>query len=129
MTIARLEHINVTVGDARQTAERLCNLFDWKVRWEGPTVNGDGYTSHVGTDGFYLAIHSPNSGVKPAQPNHYDRAAALNHIGLVVGDIDAMEQRVIAAGYTPHLHADYEPGRRFYFDDADGLEFEIVSYD
>ncbi len=49
-------------------------------------------------------------------------------MGIVVDDLDAVEQRVIAAGLTPTNHDDYEPGRRFYFDDPDGIEFEIVSY-
>ncbi|MEZ5340555.1 MAG: hypothetical protein R2706_03650 [Acidimicrobiales bacterium] len=39
-----------------------------------------------------------------------------------------MEARVIAAGFEPYNHGDYEPGRRFYFDDADAIEFEVVSY-
>ncbi|MEC7669548.1 MAG: VOC family protein, partial [Pseudomonadota bacterium] len=28
----------------------------------------------------------------------------------------------------PHNHADYEPGKRFYFDTPDGIEIEVVSY-
>ena len=32
-------------------------------------------------------------------------------------------------GFTPYSHGDYEPGRRFYFTDGAGIEFEIVSYD
>ena len=28
----------------------------------------------------------------------------------------------------PFNHDDYEPGRRFYFFDWDGIEFEVVSY-
>jgi glyoxylase I family protein len=35
---------------------------------------------------------------------------------------------VVAAGLTPFSHADYEPGRLFYFLDPDGIEFEAVSY-
>ena len=35
---------------------------------------------------------------------------------------------VVAAGLTPFSHADYEPGRRFYFLDPDGIEYEVVSY-
>ncbi len=46
----------------------------------------------------------------------------------VADDIDAVETRVLAQGFTTHSHADYEPGRRFYFRDADGVEFEVVSY-
>ena len=52
----------------------------------------------------------------------------LNHIGVTVGDLDSAETRVKSAGYTPYSHADYEPGKRFYFDDEDGVEYEVVSY-
>jgi catechol 2,3-dioxygenase-like lactoylglutathione lyase family enzyme len=52
----------------------------------------------------------------------------LNHVGLVVDDLDAAEAVVIAAGLEPFNHADYAPGRRFYVFDWDGIEFEIVSY-
>jgi catechol 2,3-dioxygenase-like lactoylglutathione lyase family enzyme len=52
----------------------------------------------------------------------------LNHVGVVVEDLDATEAKVRAAGFAPHSHADYEPGRRFYFHDRDGIEFEVVSY-
>ena len=31
-------------------------------------------------------------------------------------------------GLTPFNHDDYEPGRRFYLFDRDGIEWEIVSY-
>ncbi len=58
----------------------------------------------------------------------YTAPGALNHVGVVVEDLEATEARVVAAGFKPHSHADYEPGRRFYFDDADGIEFEVVSY-
>ncbi len=34
----------------------------------------------------------------------------------------------IAHGLQPLGHDDYEPGRRFYFFDWDGIEFEVVSY-
>jgi hypothetical protein len=34
-----------------------------------------------------------------------------------ISDLDAVEARVKSHGYTTHSHDDYEPGRRFYFDD------------
>jgi len=52
----------------------------------------------------------------------------LNHIGVVVEDLDAVEAKVLAAGLKTTNHGDYEPGRRFYFHDHDGIEFEVVSY-
>ena len=32
-------------------------------------------------------------------------------------------------GLETFNHGDYEPGRRFYFFDWDGIEFEVVSYE
>ena len=129
MSTLALEHINITVTNAKATAERLCKLFDWHVRWEGSSLAGQGVSVHVGTDDYYLALYSPLEGKMTAPHNSYLQKAGLNHVGLTVEDIDAMEKKVIDAGYKPNNHGDYEPGRRFYFEDEDGIEFEIVSYD
>ena len=43
-------------------------------------------------------------------------------------DLNTVEARVVEAGLTPFSHGDYEPGRRFYFLDPDGIEYEVVSY-
>jgi len=61
--------------------------------------------------------------------NQWDRGkAGLNHIALVVDDLGAVEKRVRAEGLEPHNYGDYAPGRRFYFHDTDGVEYEVVSY-
>ena len=121
-----LEHVNLTVRDAERTAAMLCEIFDWKVRWHGPAID-DGYTYHVGTDDFYVALYAP-SATEGAQPDGFAMVGRLNHIGVVVDDLDATEQRVADVGYEPHSHRDYEPGRRFYFYDHDKVEYEVVSY-
>ena len=122
-----LEHVNICVPDPRATATRLIDLFGWHTRWEGGAKD-NGFTVHVGTDDSYLALYAPAYDLGP-EPRRYTRVAGLNHIGVVVDDIDAVEARVKAAGYQPHSHGDYEPGLRFYFDGPDGIEFEVVSYD
>lgn len=128
MSGTRIEHVNFTVADPKATAAMLCDLFDWKVRWEGAAISG-GYTVHVGTDDDYLAVYSgPTGNPTPAQ-HSYSQLGGLNHVGIVVPDVDAMEAKVIAAGFEPVNHGDYEPGRRFYFRDGDDIEYEIVSYD
>ena len=86
-----------------------------------------GRSIHVGTQDSYLAIYSPAEKTHPAI-NSYITLGGLNHVGIVVDDLDAIEERVREAGFVPHSHADYEPGRRFYYDDDDGIEFEVVSY-
>ena len=123
-----LEHINFTVSDAQATAEELCGLFDWQVRWHGDALDGQGETYHVGSDDSYLALYSPKKGASKSNENSYTTGAGLNHIGVVVPDIDVAEDRVQAAGYNPGPRWDYEPGERFYFHNRDGIEIEVVSY-
>lgn len=127
--MAYLEHVNVTVSDPKATAAMLSALFGWHTRWEGAAKAG-GYTVHVGTDDSYVAVYSAAQAdqIVPEADASYVTRGGLNHIGVVVADLDAVEAKVKALGYMPHSHADYEPGRRFYFHDSDGVEIEVVSY-
>lgn len=127
MAMGMLEHVNVTVRDPKSVAQTLMDLFDWHIRWQGDAMAGAGKTIHVGTEDSYLAIYS--QGGEGKMGSTYQTPGALNHIGIVVDDLDATEDRVKAAGFVPHNHGDYEPGRRFYFDGPDGIEIEVVAYD
>ena len=126
MNTANVEHVNVTVSDPEKTARMLCDIFGWKIRWHGEAINR-GVTYHVGSDASYIAVYSSKT-PKVSGEVTYDSIGGLNHIGIVVDDLDAIEKRVNEAGYTPHSHGDYEPGRRFYFHDHDNVEIEVVSY-
>ena len=120
-----LEHVNVTVTDPAKTAELMRQILGWKTRWHGPSALG-GYTYHVGTDESYVALYAHDH-PKNVDQNH-QQTGNLNHVGVVVADLEAVEAQVKAAGFKPFSHADYEPGRRFYFHDNDNIEYEIVSY-
>ena len=121
-----LEHVNVTVADIDASAALLERLFDWKVRWEGASIHG-GRSVHVGTEDSYVALYQPTHQAR-AEAETYFTTGGMNHIGVVVDDLDAAEKRVAYEGLIPHNHADYEPGKRFYFDTPDGIEIEVVSY-
>ena len=86
-----------------------------------------GHTIHVGTHNNYIAVYTHEQTKQPSE-NNDSVARGLNHIGLTVADLDAIEKRVNDAGFKPYNHGDYEPGRRFYFNDHDDIEYEIVSY-
>jgi catechol 2,3-dioxygenase-like lactoylglutathione lyase family enzyme len=122
MSSPRIEHVNITVADPGRTSNLMEALFDWHVRWSGPTQNG-GHTIHVGSNDHYVALHTGGQAAEV-----FGKGRPLNHIGVEVDDLDATEARVIASGLRPFSHADYEPGRRFYFLDPDGIEYEVVSY-
>jgi catechol 2,3-dioxygenase-like lactoylglutathione lyase family enzyme len=125
--MARLEHVNLTVSDNESTANLLTALFGWSERWRGPAQNG-GFTIHLGHEdgsgGDYVALYTPPGGGTP----RHAKGKPLNHVGVIVDDLDAVEARAVAAGLEPFSHGDYHPGRRFYLFDRDGIEWEIVSY-
>ncbi|MCF6317654.1 MAG: VOC family protein [Marinosulfonomonas sp.] len=97
------------------------------IRWQGGSIHS-GTSIHVGGKNSYVAVYS--KGDTAQSPDSYSHVGGMNHIAVVVEDLDAVEARVEArvkaAGFTPGSHADYEPGRRFYFDD--GHAVEVVSY-
>lgn len=126
MAMVRLEHVNVTVADPDKTAAMLCGLFGWHVRWQGVGME-TGRTVHVGSDDSYVALFSYGDPAA-AQGASYDVKGGLNHIAVVVDDLERMRGQVVAAGYQPGADQDYEPGRRFYFREENGIEFEVVCY-
>lgn len=125
MTHAFIEHVNLTVSDPDRTAALLSAIFGWHERWRGPARDG-GRTIHLGSDAAYVALYTGPDGQHADA--RYPKGEPLNHVGVQVDDLGAVEARVVAAGLTPFNHADYEPGRRFYFFDPDGIEYEVVSY-
>ena len=127
MNNATLEHLNITVSHPEQTAKLLQDIFGWQIRWQGASIH-DGESYHVGSEDCYIAIYS-NSDTKTSNETSYYAIGGMNHLGIVVDDLEQTEQRVAAAGLTPYSHANYEPGKRFYFKDEDGIEYEVVSYD
>ena len=125
MSEPRIEHVNVTVSDPERAARLMAALFGWHERWRGPARNG-GRTIHVGSDQHYLALYTGRDVAYTA--DDFAKGQLLNHIGVEVDDLAAIEAKVVAAGLRPFGHDDYDPGRRFYFLDPDGIEYEVVSY-
>ncbi len=121
---ARLE-CDVTVADAEASAALVERLFGWRVRWAGPAMSG-GRTVHVGTGTQYLVLYSPSDPARGAPG--WPKGMPLNHVAVEVDDLEAVERRVAEAGLEPIGHGEYAPGRRLYFFDPNGIEFEVVSY-
>jgi catechol 2,3-dioxygenase-like lactoylglutathione lyase family enzyme len=128
MPKGHIEHANLTVSDPERSAALLQQLCDWRERWRGQSQLG-GWTIHVGNDDCYVALYSGHHAKAGAQSERrYAKGQPLNHVGIVVDDLVAAEAVVVDAGLEPFGHDDYEPGRRFYFFDWDGVEFELLSY-
>lgn len=125
MAAPRIEHVNITVSSPERAADLMKELFGWHIRWDGPARDG-GRTIHVGSDDNYLALYSPPDA---SSDYAFGQGTPLNHIGVQVDNLAAVEARVVAAGFHPRFQGVYEPGpTHFYFTDHDGIEYEIVSY-
>jgi len=122
MSQGRIEHVNLTVTDIGRSAALFEKLLGWRQRWRGAATGGE--TIHVGEDHTYLALYT-DRGEHAGQR----KGVPLNHVGLLVDDLDAAQRVVVEHGLVPFGYGDYEPGRRFYFFDWDGIEFEVVSYE
>lgn len=125
MASPRIEHVNVTVSNPERAATLMQVLFGWHIRWQGPARDG-GRTIHIGSDTSYIALYTGRDVRYTA--DDFAKGRPLNHIGVEVDDLDTVEAKVSAAGLSPFNHGDYDPGRRFYFLDPDGIEYEVVSY-
>lgn len=122
MPKGQLEHANISVTDPERSAELLKNLLGWHERWRGPSQK-HGWTIHVGNEVSYLALYTGDH-----VNGNFSKGQPLNHLAFTVDDLDAAEKVVADAGLTPFGHDDYDPGKRFYFFDWNGIEFEVVSY-
>ncbi len=125
MPALRLEHVNLTVSNPERSAAMFADIFGWHERWRGPALGG-GFSIHLGSTEDYIVFYTGPDGEHADA--HWTKGVPLNHVGVEVDDLNATEARVIAAGLTPFSHGDYAPGRRFYFFDPDGIEWEVVSY-
>ena len=122
----RLEHVNLNVGDAARVTPFLLAAFPgFRVRGGGHDRDGRPWC-HVGDDDSYFALTSVGRG--PARAAD-DATPGLNHVGIEVDDIEALHDRLVAAGFVPYSRIDIHPARRrLYCLDADGNDWEFVEY-
>ena len=116
-----LEHVNFTVPiwSGPSTSTHSCSVSRCGGRGNSAAA------AHVGNRQQYLALfEAPEPG---RESNDY-LAVGVNHFGLVVESLDVMAQRLAKLGVRTTPEQDYEPGRRVYFFDPDGVEVELVEY-
>ena len=123
----RLEHANMVVRDFEAAVRFLNAAFpEFRVRREG--LNEGRRWMHIGTDNTYIAL---NEASEDTAENWvpYSGKPGINHLGYEVKDVDALRERLAAAGFKDSTYPNNHPHRqRVYFHDADGNDWEFVEY-
>ena len=97
--LIKLEHANLCVRDIEGMVRFLRTAFpEFRVRGEGTSADGTRWL-HIGTDDTYIALGQ--SRVEPAKRwAPYRGVPGVNHLAYEVDDVEALRQRMLAAGYT-----------------------------
>lgn len=112
MIIVYLEYVNIIVENLDELVSLFCMLFGWKVWWSGGVKN-DGYMVYVGNDKDYLVFYRFK--VINDIESDYKIFVNINYIGIVVFNLDEIEQWVLVLNFNIFSYGDYELGRCFYF--------------
>lgn len=92
----RIEHANITVPDIDAARDFLTTIFpDLEVMHEATAPTGVRWM-HLGVNGSYLALESPHDNTRSATLNPRYQNYGINHLGLIVEDMDAAK-----AGWRP----------------------------
>lgn len=127
--MTKIEHTNITVPDIDE-AIRFINIVapDFTVRRD-EQPDGSFRWAHIGNDEFYIALQQAHIGSDPQQRRPPYINYGVNHIALVVDNIEDIEAKLLKAGYERSIDTPLEKYRkRRYFFDAFGFEWELVQY-
>jgi len=124
-----LEHLNLVVNDIPSALKFYQAAFPhWRVRDQGES---EWYGKrrkwlHLGDDYQYLTFNDNGNGDNRDLAGH---RPGLAHFAFVTGNIDAVIERLAAAGFPVDKEGADEPFRKnAYFMDPAGFEVEFVEY-
>jgi catechol 2,3-dioxygenase-like lactoylglutathione lyase family enzyme len=127
--VAYLEHVNITVPDIDAAIAFLRVIEPRLAVRHDETPEGSHRWAHIGVRDCYIALQEPHPGSDPKDNRRPYKDFGVNHVGWVVDDLDAVDDRLEANGYRKGIPGESSPyRRRAYYHDAAGFEWEIVSY-
>jgi len=124
-----LEHANVTVLDLDQAVRFLKTAFPhFRVRGGGESDQGTWRKKwlHVGTDSIYVALEQTTVAARSQREPH--RETGINHVGFVVDDVEDIQRKMEAAGYTATPAEAHPHRKRLYVGDDSGVTWEFIEY-
>ncbi len=93
----RIEHVALNVADPIKMAQWYVDNLGMKVMREGPPPINMRFIADSGGNVMLELYHNPPEAV----PNYAAMDPLLLHVAFMVDDVDAMRERLMAAGATP----------------------------
>lgn len=124
-----IEHVNITVPDIDEAIKFIQLVApDFKVRKDENPASSYRW-AHIGNAQYYFALQEPHLDADPEKPRATYKNYGVNHISLIVEDIEKVEGVLLKAGYKRGIATPIEQHRkRLYFIDSFGFEWELVEY-
>ncbi len=127
--MVHLEHLNLVVRDIPASVKFYQAAFPhWRIRQQGESQwNGkDRKWLHIGDDYQYLTLNDNGEG---DNRDLNGQQTGLAHFAYVVNSLDAVIERLAAAGFDKDHDGAIEPFRKnVYYVDPNGFEVEFVEY-
>lgn len=124
-----IEHANITVPDIDVAFEFLKIVAPDFIIRKDESREGSYRWAHIGNDYFYIALQEPHLQKKPTAGSTAYENLGVNHLALIVSDLNKIEKNLIAAGYKKSIDTPVEKFRkRIYYYDNEGFEWELIEY-
>ena len=126
------EHVNLTCSDLDKTLHFYCDLIGFRLVLRTPAAKG-GEIAFLACDGAMLEIIRPAEEVQTPARVLPRSEAGLQHLALTVDSVDAMYEKLSAAGVEftvmPRDAVNTEILRRLCFcKDPDGIRVEFCEH-
>ncbi|PQJ89929.1 VOC family protein [Aliivibrio sifiae] len=128
--MTQFEHANITVPNIDAALAFLLNAApDFRIKADQTPENSYRWV-HVGNESCYFALQEPNDPLTAKDTRRPYQNISINHIGMIVDDLDNIQLKLLALGYEQNGNITQEKhGRRIYFYDKSGFEWELIEYD
>jgi catechol 2,3-dioxygenase-like lactoylglutathione lyase family enzyme len=127
--MTRIEHVNITVPDIDAAIGFLKIIApDFDVRKDNKS-SGSYRWVHIGNERYYFALQEAHLDAAPQKQLQAYKNYGINHVALIVSNIQEIEEKLIGNGYQRGIETPIEKFRKraYYFDKA-GFEWELVEY-
>lgn len=127
--MTKIEHVNITVPNIDAAVSFIKIIApDFEIRKDEKSIDGYRWL-HIGNKEYYFAIQEAHLDCNPKKQHQTYKNYGVNHLALIVVDVEKTANKLIDAGYSKGIETPKEKFRkRAYFYDAAGFEWELVEY-